>query len=113
MGKLKAAEETVTRLFANYRKSGIEEAKAIAIVAASLSFEESVVAEILASHGLLGAGALPATLGEGVSGNTPIEDVDISQGLNALGRQTETTLGDGQIELRGILEDVPDMGERN
>lgn len=65
MVKLKAVEETATRLFANYRKRGIEEAKAIALVAASLSLEESVVSEILASHGRLEAGAMTASFFKG------------------------------------------------
>ena len=48
-------------LFANNRKRGIEQAKAIGIVKASLSLEGSVVSEILASHGLLGAGKILAS----------------------------------------------------
>ena len=101
--KLRATESTAARLFASYRRKGIAEDKAIAIVGASLQITPKDLAELLTSLDLLDtapiATAAPAT---------DMAEVDIADGLNALSNEGPRQLGDGQINLRDILEDFPD-----
>ena len=101
--KLKATESTAVRLFASYRRKGMAEDKAMAIVGASLQITQQDLAELLTSLDLLEtapvAAAAPAT---------DMAEVDIADGLNALSNEGPRQLGDGQLNFRDILEDFPD-----
>ena len=101
--KLKAKESTAVRLFASYRRKGMAEDKAMAIVGASLQITQQDLAELLTSLDLLEtapvAAAAPAT---------DMAEVDIADGLNALSNEGPRQLGDGQLNFRDILEDFPD-----
>ena len=101
--KLKATESTAVQLFASYRRKGMAEDKAMAIVGASLQITPQDLIELLASLDLLDlapvAAAAPAT---------DMAEVDIAEGLNALSNEGPRQLGDGQLNLRDILEDFPD-----
>ena len=101
--KLKATERTAVQLFASYRRKGMAEEKAMAIVGASLQITQQDLAELLTSLDLLNkapiAAAAPAT---------DMAEVDIAEGLNALANEGPRQLGDGHINFRDILEDFPD-----
>ena len=101
--KLKATESTAVQLFASYRRKGMAEDKAMAIVGASLQITPQDIAELLTSLDLLDASPIAATA-------TPkdMAEVDIAEGLNALANEGPRQLGDGHINFRDILEDFPD-----
>ena len=101
--KLKAKESTAVQLFASYRRKGMAEDKALAIVGASLQITPQDLAELLTSLDLLDTApnAIAAT-------TTDLAEVDIAEGLNALSNEGPRQLGDGQLNFRDILEDFPD-----
>ena len=101
--KLKAAESTAVRLFASYRRKGMAEDKAMAIVGASLQITPQDLAELLTSLDLLDASPIAAT-----AAPKDMAEVDIAEGLNALADEGPRQLGDGHINFRDILEDFPD-----
>ena len=101
--KLKATESTAVQLFASYRRKGMAEDKALAIVGASLQITPQDLAELLTLLGLLDTALTTAA-----APATDIAEVDIAEGLNALSYDSPTQLGDGQINFKDILEDVPD-----
>ena len=101
--KLKATESTAVQLFASYRRKGMAEDKAMAIVGASLQITQQDLAELLTSLDLLNSATVAAA-----APATDMADVDIAEGLNALSHQGLRQLGDGHISFKDILEDFPD-----
>ena len=101
--KLKAAESTAVQLFASYRRKGMAEDKAMAIVGASLQITPQDLAELLTSLDLLDVVPIAAT-----AAPKDMAEVDIAEGLNALADEGPRQLGDGHINFRDILEDFPD-----
>ena len=101
--KLKATESTAVQLFASYRRKGMAEDKAMAIVGASLQITPQDLAELLTSLDLLDTAPLPRQ-----QPLTDMAEVDIAEGLNALQMRARGQLGDGHINFRDILEDFPD-----
>ena len=101
--KLKATESTAVRLFASYRKKGMAEDKAMAIVGASLQITSKDLAELLSSLALLNTAPIAAA-----APTTNMAEVDIADGLNALSHEGPRQLGDGHINFRDILEDFVD-----
>ena len=101
--KLKATESTAVRLFASYRRKGMAEDKAMAIVGASLQITPQDLAELLSKLDLLDTAPIAAA-----APATEIVEVDIADGLNALSNEGPRQLGDGQISFKDILEDFPD-----
>lgn len=100
--RLKATESTAVQLFASYRRKGMAEDKAMAIVGASLQITPQDLADLLTSLDLLDAAPIAAaTL------VTDIAEVDIAEGLNALSNKDPRQLGDGHISFKDILEDFP------
>ena len=99
--KLKATESTAVQLFASYRRKGMAEDKAMAIVGASLQITPQDLAELLTSLNLLGTAPVAAAA-------TNMAEVDIADGLNALSHEGPRQLGDGHISFKDILEDFPD-----
>ena len=98
--KLKAKESTAVKLFVSYRRKGIAQDNAIAIVSASLGLTPRDLVELLTALALIDT-ALNAA-------DTPATDmaqVDIAEGLNALSNEAPRQPGDGQINFRDILED--------
>ena len=101
--KLKATESTAVQLFASYRRKGMAEDKAMAIVGASLQITKQDLAKLLTSLDLLDASPIAAT-----AAPKDMAEVDIAEGLNALSNEGPRQLGDGQISFKDILEDFPD-----
>ena len=101
--KHKAAESTAVQLFAYYRRKGMAEDRAMAIVGASLQITPQDLAELLTSLDLLDAAPIAAT-----EAPKDMAEVDIAEGLNALANEGPRQLGDGHINFRDILEDFPD-----
>lgn len=101
--KLKAKESTATQLFTSYRRKGMAEDKAIAIVGASLQITPQDLAELLTSLGLLDMVPIAAA-----APTTDMAEVDIADGLNALSNEGPRQLGDGRLSFKDILEDFPD-----
>ena len=101
--KLKATESTAVQLFASYRRKGMAEDKAMAIVGASLQITKQDLAKLLTSLDLLDASPIAAT-----AAPKDMAEVDIAEGLNALANEGPRQLGDGHINFRDILEDFPD-----
>ena len=101
--KLKAKESTAMRLFASYRKKGMAEDKAMAIVGASLQITPQDLAELLTSLDLLNTATVAAA-----APATDMAEVDIAEGLNALANEGPRQLGDGHINFKDILEDFPE-----
>ena len=101
--KLKAAESTAVQLFASYRRKGMAEDKAMAIVGASLQITPQDLTELLTSLDLLDASPIAAT-----AAPKDMAEVDIAEGLNALSHESPRQLGDGRISFKDILEDFPD-----
>ena len=101
--KLKAAESTAVQLFASYRRKGMAEDKAMAIVGASLQITPQDLAELLTALDLLDNAPVAAA-----APTTDMAEVDIAEGLNALANEGPRQLGDGHINFRDILEDFPD-----
>ena len=101
--KLKATESTAVRLFASYRRKGMAEDKALAIVGASLQITQQDLAELLTSLDLLDKAPIATA-----ASATDLAEVDIAEGLNALSNEGPRQLGDGQINFKDILEDFPD-----
>ena len=101
--KLKAKESTAVQLFASYRRKGMAEDKALAIVGASLQITQQDLAELLNSLDLLDAAPVAAA-----APATDLAEVDIAEGLNALSNEGPRQLGDGQLNFRDILEDFPE-----
>ena len=101
--KLKAAESTAVQLFASYRRKGMAEDKAMAIVGASLQITPQDLAELLTALDLLDNAPVAAA-----APTTDMAEVDIAEGLNALSHEGPRQLGDGHINFRDILEDFPD-----
>ena len=101
--KLKAAESTAVQLFASYRRKGMAEDKAMAIVGASLQIAKQDLAELLSTLDLLDAtpAVTPAPAKD-------MAEVDIAEGLNSLSNEGPRQLGDGRIKFKDILEDFPD-----
>ena len=101
--KLKAAESTAVQLFASYRRKGMAEDKAMAIVGASLQITPQDLAELLTSLDLLDNAPVAAAVS-----TADMAEVDIADGLNALSHEGPRQLGDGHISFKDILEDFPD-----
>ena len=101
--KLKAAESTAVQLFASYRRKGMAEDKAMAIVGASLQITPQDLAELLTSLDLLDNAPVAAAVS-----TADMAEVDIADGLNALSHEGPRQLGDGHIKFKDILEDFPD-----
>ena len=101
--KLKAKESTAVQLFASYRRKGMAEEKAMAIIGASLQITPQELAELLTSLDLLDTAPIAAA-----APATDLAEVDIAEALNALANEGPRQLGDGQLNFRDILEDFPD-----
>ena len=101
--KLKATESTAVQLFASYRRKGMAEDKAMAIVGASLQITRQDLAELLSTLDLLNSAPVAAA-----APATDMAEVDIAEGLNALANEGPRQLGDGHISFKDILEDFPD-----
>ena len=98
--KLKATESTAVQLFASYKRKGMAEDKAVAIVGASLQITPKDLAELLTALDILDTAPIAAAAN--------MAEVDIADGLNALSNEGPRQLGDGHIVFRDILEDFPD-----
>ena len=101
--KLKATERTAVQLFASYRRKGMAEEKAMAIVGASLQITQQDLAELLSKLDLLDTAPIAAA-----AAPKDMAEVDIAEGLNALSHEGPRQLGDGQLNFRDILEDFSD-----
>ena len=101
--KLKATESTAVQLFASYRRKGMAEDKAMAIVGASLQITPKDLAELLSTLDLLDTAPIAAA-----APAADMAEVDIAEGLNALSHEGPRKLGDGHISFKDILEDFPD-----
>ena len=100
--KLTATESTAVKLFSSYRRKGIADDRAMAIVGASLQITVQDLAELLTSLHLLGTSPVAAG-----APSRDMAEVDIADGLNTLSTDAPRQLGDGRLNFKDILEDLP------